>query len=193
MNQAGGENKQDKLLPKDAVLIPWDATLVFRGEIFDVYQWPQEMYDGSLEVFEMLRRPDTVQIFAIDDDGSVVTVSEEQPYGKKRPVSLPKGRVDKNDASILDAAKRELAEETGLAFDRWQLVDVIQPENKIEWFVYTFVAWRKSGETAPHHDNGEKITVTRTEFNDAKKRFKLKIASKFDTAYSLLDSLDRLK
>lgn len=35
--------------------IPSQAECVFSGVRSDVYQWNQEMYDGSFQVFEMLR------------------------------------------------------------------------------------------------------------------------------------------
>lgn len=47
-----------RTLPDNAIMIPEQAGCVFHGEIFDVYQWQQEMFDGSYERFEMLRRPD---------------------------------------------------------------------------------------------------------------------------------------
>lgn len=48
--------------------IPSEATKVFDGVIFDVYQWQQKMFDGSIETFEMLKRVSTVGIIAIKDD-----------------------------------------------------------------------------------------------------------------------------
>ena len=41
-----------KLIPPDAVLVPDGATRVFQGEIFGVYQWPQQLFDGSTDTFE---------------------------------------------------------------------------------------------------------------------------------------------
>ena len=46
----------ERVLPKGARLIPREAELVFRGEIYEVHQWLQKMPDGSVETFEMLRR-----------------------------------------------------------------------------------------------------------------------------------------
>ncbi len=43
--------------------MPDHARRVFRGEVFDVYQWEQEMFDGSKAVFEKLIRQDTVIIY----------------------------------------------------------------------------------------------------------------------------------
>lgn len=56
----------ERVLPKGARLIPREAELVFRGEIYKVYQWPQKMPDGSVKTFEMLRRPDTVMVIALE-------------------------------------------------------------------------------------------------------------------------------
>ena len=52
----------ERVLPKGARLIPREAGCVFRGEIYEVHQWPQKMPDGSVKTFEMLRRPDTVMV-----------------------------------------------------------------------------------------------------------------------------------
>lgn len=59
------------------------------------------MYDGSMAVFEMLRRPDTVYVIAIDDDGRLITNNEEQPDGTVRKAHCPAGRVDPEDQSTL--------------------------------------------------------------------------------------------
>ena len=48
--------------------LPKNARRVFKGEIFEVWQWPQKMYDGSTETFEMLKRPDTTQVIATVGD-----------------------------------------------------------------------------------------------------------------------------
>ncbi len=39
-------------------------------------------------------------------------------------IDYPGGRVDAEDESELEAAKRELREETGLVFKNWKLVEV---------------------------------------------------------------------
>lgn len=99
-----------------------------------MYQWRQELYDGSFETFEMLKRPDTVLIIAEDDGGEILACNEEQPGGIIRKQHLPAGRVDASDKTILAAAKRELKEETGYSFAEWRLLDIVQPEKKIESF-----------------------------------------------------------
>lgn len=145
------------IVPKDAHFIPVQAERVFKGIIYDVYQWQQDMYDGSKRTFEMLRRPDTVVIIGVKD-GKVVVIDEEQPH-HGREIGLPSGRNDEGDEDELTCAKREMLEETGMTFKTWRLLAVRQPVAKIEWFVYIFLATDFISQTAPHLDGGEKITL----------------------------------
>jgi ADP-ribose pyrophosphatase len=154
-----------RIVPNGAILLPDNASCVFRGEIFDVYQWPQRLFDGSTATFEMLKRPDTVLILAIKDD-KIIFIREQQP-GRPEYTRLPGGRVDAGEDWQV-AAARESAEELGLSFENWHLVDVQQPIAKIEWFVVTFVATRFIKEQTPQPDAGEKIVIVPMEFAAAK-------------------------
>lgn len=154
----------ERTLPPTAHLIPQGAERVFHGMIFDVYQWPQRLYDGSMATFEMLRRPDTVAVFALEDDDTVLTLDEEQPGGIHRVGGVPVGRVDPEDPTVLAAAQRELREETGVECARWRLLTVTQPEAKIEWFVHVFAACEVTARGPQHLDAGEQIRVGRTPY-----------------------------
>ena len=156
-----------KIVPDDAVLIPKQAEEVFSGVIYDVFQWQQALFDGSQATFEMLRRPDTVQAIAIVD-GKVIVLADEQPH-RGIKMSLPGGRVNQGEDTLV-AAKRELAEETGIELSRWRLVDVTQPFFKIEWFVYTYVACGKLSQNEANSDSGENITINFDDFNSFKSR-----------------------
>lgn len=169
-----------KFVPENAKLIPEGAERVFKGKIYEVYQWPQEMFDGSFETFEMLRRPDTVKIIAIAtaeearelgfeaDEPQLIVTKQEQPR-KDCFYDYPGGRMDEEDADELAAAKRELLEETGLSFQNWKLIKVEQPFNKIDWLVYTFVATGLLGQTEQSLDAGEKIEVVAMGFDEMKR------------------------
>lgn len=69
-----------KTLPPNAILIPDTAKQVFAGVIFDVYQWPQTMFDGRTETFEMLRRPDTVKVLLVRSN-QILLINDAQPVG----------------------------------------------------------------------------------------------------------------
>lgn len=154
------------IIPNNAKLIPEKAKRVFKGQIFDVYQWQQEMFDGSFETFEMLKRPDTIKVMAIKGDKIVVT-EEEQPNHSSF-LDLPGGRHDVETETELDAAKRELIEETGMKFKSWKLIKVEQPHSKIDWFVYLFLATDFENQQEQKLDAGEKIVIKLLDLGEVK-------------------------
>jgi len=156
-----------KIVPADAILIPEQAQLMFKGIIYDTYQWQQQLFDGTETTFEMLRRADTVTTICVVND-KILVLRDEQPHRGLR-LGFPGGRVDEDDETIDVAAKREVLEETGYTFDQWKLLKVWQPQRKMEWFVYLFVAWDDTESAKPTLDGGERITVDHMTFDEVKK------------------------
>ncbi len=144
--------------------LPENAKLVFKGEIFDVYQWEQEMYDGTKEIFEKLKRPDTVVIFPVLPDGRILLTKQEQP-GKKPFIAATGGRVDEGE-DLLTAAKRELLEESGYEAGEFMVWDAQQPVGKIDWAVFTFVAKGLKKVADLNLDSGEKIEPFAVTFDE---------------------------
>lgn len=143
--------------------IPDNAKLVFKGEIFDVYQWEQQMYDGTFKTFEKLKRPDTVVVFLILENGNILLTQQSQP-GREEFIDAPSGRVDEKE-DILEAAKRELLEETGYLADEFILWNAIHPVTKIDWVCYTFIAKGCKKIVDKNPDNGEKIEIKEVSFD----------------------------
>ena len=159
-----------KIVPDNAALIPDNATRVHQGAIFSVYEWPQRMFDGRTKTFEMLKRPDTLQIIVVR--GSQILLVEDEQPGNIPRVHFPGGRADEaKDGDWLSGAQRELREETGLVCQNWRLVDVQQPVIKIEWFAPIFVATDITEQQEQRLDpGGEKITMQWYEFDDVRAR-----------------------
>lgn len=96
--------------------IPPQAKKVFEGVICDVYQWEQELFDGSQATFEMVSRGRSCFILPIVDNKIILT-TEHQPSWEVRNYGLVGGRCLKWEAPII-GAERELKEETWLSFQK---------------------------------------------------------------------------
>lgn len=136
--------------------IPKQAKLVFEGEIFSVWQWDQEMYDGSTAIFERIWRPDTCEVFVVVGD-KIIIQRQEQP-DKPEFLSLVGGRIEEGE-DPLDGAKRETLEETGYSSDDWELIAQRQPMGKLDWELFVYVAHNAKKVAEQDLDAGEKIKL----------------------------------
>ncbi len=151
-------------IPEKMSKIPEEAKLAFKGEVFEVYQWPQKLYDGRTATFEMLRRADTVCTIGVKD-GKIVVLRQKQPR-KDWYYGYPGGRVDEEDKNELRAAQREMREEAGMRFRDWRLIGVKQPYTKVDWLDYLFLATGFIDQGEQALDGGEIIEVLEMEFEE---------------------------
>lgn len=143
--------------------IPDAAKVVFQGEIFKVYQWEQELYDGSKATFEKIDRPDTVEVIAMVGDKILLT-EQEQPH-REPFIALPGGRVDEGEGT-LHAAHRELLEETGYDSKDIVLWKLFEDTGNILWSRYIYIARNCQKMHNGDPDAGEKIQVKLISFDD---------------------------
>ncbi|MFH1401146.1 MAG: NUDIX hydrolase, partial [Nanoarchaeota archaeon] len=132
------------------------AKVVFHGSLFDVYHWRQRMFDGSTQTYEALSRPPSVQVLATQRS-RILLAHERQPA--KRPFIGFFGGVTDKGETALQAAKRELAEETGLSSKEWVRVGKFQSGGRIAHFTTFFIARDCVKVQEPHLDPGEDITI----------------------------------
>jgi 8-oxo-dGTP pyrophosphatase MutT (NUDIX family) len=74
---------------------------------------------------EVVEHPDAVAVVAIDDERRVVLVRQYRHPLRTSLLELPAGTLDVDGESALDAARRELAEEVGLAAGHWQALGAL--------------------------------------------------------------------
>ena len=143
--------------------IPLNAKKVFDGIIFDVYQWEQEMFNGTKETFEMLKRPNTIEVIATE--GNKILLSKQSQPNKADFYSLFGGRAEEGEEPLV-TAKRELLEESGLKSDDWELLKTYTPMHKIDWNIYMYVARNCTKTSEQKLDAGEKIEIIKCTFDE---------------------------
>jgi len=150
--------------PKSKQPIPDHAKKVFTGVFFEVYQWEQELFDGSKTIFEKVKRPDTVVVFPVLDDGRIILLEQEQPNTEPF-ISTAGGQIDA-DETVEEAARRELLEESGYEASELILVAAQHPVNKVDWVIYTFIAKGLKKVADLNLDAGEKIKPKLVTFDE---------------------------
>lgn len=143
--------------------IPDTAKLVFKGVMFDVYQWEQEVFDGTTQIYEALKRANTLQ--AICTKGENILLAEEEQPHKGKFISLLGGRQEENETPE-EGIKRELLEEAGLAPKEIVLFKDYNLLTKIDWDWMVFLAKDCEQVAEPRLDPGEKITLREVTFDE---------------------------
>jgi ADP-ribose pyrophosphatase len=144
--------------------LPKNAKLVFKGELYEVYQWEQKMYDGTTKTFEKVKKANSVNVVALVDD-KIIIQEQEQPH-RDMFISLPGGRCEDNESEI-NTAKRELLEETGYMSDDFTLWKVTpSPFSSVIGEAHCFIAKNCYKVAEPNLDNGEKIRNKLVSFDE---------------------------
>ena len=104
---------------------PWitlDSTAVIHDRWINLTADRCTLGNGELiEPYYVMHEPEYVHIVPVHDDGRMVLVSQYRYPGRATCVEFPGGVVDARE-SPLDAAPRELLEETGFHARDWQPV-----------------------------------------------------------------------
>ncbi|MDD3238131.1 MAG: NUDIX hydrolase [Candidatus Gastranaerophilales bacterium] len=95
------------------------STTIFKGKIITVVKDEVLISNGLLRDREVVKHNGGVVILAEKDDKILMVKQFRYPVGLTL-WELPAGKLDKKNEDILDAAKRELEEETGHKAKNWQ-------------------------------------------------------------------------
>ena len=96
---------------------------VYKGRIFDITKDSVKLSDGLIREREIIRHPGGVVICAQKDD-KILMVKQFRYATKSTQIELPAGRLEYGE-DPLEAAKRELREETGHLAKNWSSLGYI--------------------------------------------------------------------
>jgi 8-oxo-dGTP pyrophosphatase MutT (NUDIX family) len=94
------------------------SELVYKGRVWDIYS-DTVTFAGGAMTRDYMKHSGAVAVLAIDDDGRVLVINQYRQPIKLRDWELPAGLLDVQGEPPLEAAKRELAEETDLVAEHW--------------------------------------------------------------------------
>lgn len=142
---------------------------VYSGAIVALRRDQVEMPGGRVAEREVVEHHGAVAIVALDDDGAVVLINQYRHPVGRRLLELPAGLLDQAGEDPLAAARRELAEETGLAAREWStLVDVVLSPGFTDEALRIYLATGLSDTDRPDPEHEEAdLAIVRMPLQDA--------------------------
>ncbi len=142
---------------------PWDEIErreVHRGRIFTVrrdrFRSPATGRDHS---FDIVDAPDWVNVVAVTGEGRVLLIRQYRVGTREVTIEVPGGTVDAGETP-LDAARRELLEETGYTSDDWTAIGRVEPNPAFQTNItHTFLARGARRTAEQRFDETELIDV----------------------------------
>jgi ADP-ribose pyrophosphatase len=123
--------------------------------------------DGEIkDPYFVLERPDAAIIFPITEGNEVILVRQYRPPLEMMELGLPAGLVEEGERPE-EAARRELAEETGYTGGEWDTLGSLasSPSLKDNW-AYLFLARGVEETAAPDPDEHELVEVVKVPLED---------------------------
>lgn len=131
---------------------------------YDIWEYPVVQPNGNAAIYEMCVRQNAAMVIA-EVDGKIVVTRQIQQKGASEKYCLLGGMIEEGEHPQ-HAAMRELAEESGLTSDDWQLLGQINHTNRMAWTDYLYMARNCKQTTTQHLDSGEQINLMHVTVED---------------------------
>ncbi|GAA1288676.1 NUDIX hydrolase [Saccharothrix xinjiangensis] len=153
------------------VVVVWQrlaTDVVHSSPWFEVHRDAVVRPDGGHDTYHHVVAPGSVTVLALDDDDHVVLTRQWIYTHGGTEWRLPGGGVDAEDANPEEAARRELAEETGLRAVNWLRIGRVHGADSLSNHVdHVFLATGLSAGGAALGPGEGDLRVHRIPFDDA--------------------------
>ena len=171
-----------------------DSERLLSNRYFSLRSDRLRLPDGQIkDPYFVLERPDAAIIVPVTESNEVVLVRQYRPPLEMMELGLPAGLVEEGERPE-EAARRELAEETGYTGGEWELLGSLasSPSLKDNW-AYLFLARGVEETAAPDPDEHELVEVVKVPLEDLRGLVQAgKIVSSSGVAAVML-ALERLR
>lgn len=141
---------------------------VYKAKLFQVKRLRIKF--GNKEfVHDIAERHPTVSVFPITDNFELYLVSQYRYMLRKQTIEAMAGFIDRGE-SVLEAAKRELKEETGIVAKDWQELTKIEMAASVFKANSTIFVARNLEQGEAQNEDSEDIDIIKMSLDEAVKR-----------------------
>lgn len=154
--------------------MPWknkNKKKLFKGKFLQVEEWTVEDKEQKIHNFEIVQKPDSIFILPITKDDEIIYLKQYSAANEEYVNHLVAGYIEENEKPV-EAAERELKEETGYEAKEIKKVGKVNRSKWITGKYYFFIAKDLTKESTQNLDSSEDITVKKTSLKEFKKMLK---------------------
>ncbi len=152
-----------------------DRKIVYDSKFLKVYEDKVRLSNGKeIDDYTVVEKPSIVMVVATDTEGNVIVMREYKYAADETMLVLPAGHK-KSDEDPVDAARRELLEETGFGGGSFEEVGILRDyPTKDLHEVYVVRAVGVSRKAGTQHEDTESISFQLITLDELKQQIKNK-------------------
>lgn len=102
-----------------------ERNLIAKGAIIDYYQDTMQIPNGNVAKWDLIDHKGAAAVVAVRDDGKLLMVRQYRNALERETLEIPAGGLNGREEPTIEAAARELQEETGYSSNDLELLNSI--------------------------------------------------------------------